>query len=139
MTKAKPLHSINVASLDQLVQVEWTMKTTSEEFRFSSPAESFGKLIVETFLRLAVRPQVARHAKPVPRIWAREIGEAKPLPIMGLGAFVVPMSEKVGFDIEMPGGIHLVFQISKLEAMQFSEHLQEAIRAPHTPISTHRH
>jgi len=128
MTKPKPLRSVEVEATDDGSGVLWSLKTLGgEHFKFLFPSANLGGLI-EQFLRLAVRPKISKHAKPPPRLATGQIAKARPLPTTAIGSFVVPLSGKVGFECELPGGIRFVFQLHPDEALQFAERLQAAVQ-----------
>ena len=133
------LKSIGIEAINEGKDIIWTLEHLSgEKFKFSSPSASLPQFVTDLLL-LSVLPNVAKYAPAVPPLTSGQIEKVKSLPVHRIGTFIAPMSDKVGFDIELVGGIRLIFQFLKTEALKLSEQLRAIVDTPPTPTSCRRH
>jgi hypothetical protein len=127
MPDPEPLKASNFSSTPDGKFIVWDITTSSgQSYRFSTPASQLAPMIIE-LMRLCAHPLVSQHAAPLSEQLGDRIETAIAMAPKGIAPIVAPERGSVGLEVDLPGSLRIVLELTIPEGKQLCDTLSATI------------
>jgi hypothetical protein len=127
MPEAESLKALNFSSTPDGKFMVWDITTSSDQpHRFLTPSSQIAPMII-ALMRLCAHPRVSQHAGPLSEQAGDKIETGISIVPTGIAPIVAPGRGTVGLEVDLPGSLRIVLELTIPEGKQLCDNLSATI------------